>query len=225
LHSNLSYAILTDRSVIFKFPLLKLGFAITGGAVGSHSKDKRQRIIEAAIKLFTRLGYHQTKLDEVASQAEVAKGTLYLYFKSKEDLFVKCLLDGYEKYRERAVEIIASGKDTKKRLFELLELQEEIFRHNGPLIQQFIQSGITIASSKDTPKKILNMMKDKVELYAEFFREGIESGEFSDRFTPVQMSLIFHQIFDLNLKFQMFQAPTVSPQKCCEILVYMFRAD
>ena len=193
--------------------------------MGSHSKDKRERIIDAAIKLFTQLGYHQTKLDEVARQAEIAKGTLYLYFKSKEDLFVQCLLDGYEKSRERAAEIIASKRDTKRRLLELLELQEEIFRHNGPLIQQFIQSGITIASSKDAPKKILNMMKDKVELFAGFFREGIDNGVFSDRLTPVQMSLIFHQIFDLNLKFQMFQAPTVSPQKCCEMLVYMFRAD
>ncbi len=193
--------------------------------MGSHSKDKRERIIDAAIKLFTRLGYHQTKLDEVARQAEIAKGTLYLYFRSKEDLFVQCLLDGYERYRERAVEIITSRKDTRKRLLGLLEVQEEMFHHNGPLIQQFIQSGIVIASSKDAPKKILNMMKDRVELYAEFFKEGIEKGEFSDRFTPVQMSLLFHQIFDLNLKFQMFHAPTVSPQKCCEMLVYMFKAD
>jgi len=54
--------------------------------VGSHNKDKREKIIDAAIKLFTRLGYHQTKLDEVARQAEIAKGTLYLHFKSKEDL-------------------------------------------------------------------------------------------------------------------------------------------
>lgn len=193
--------------------------------MGSHSKDKRERIIDAAIKLFTQLGYHATKLDEVARQAEIAKGTLYLYFESKEDLFVQCLLDGYDKSQERAAEIIASRKDIKKRLLELLELQEEIFHYNGPLIQQFIQSGVVINSSKDAPKKIISMMKDKVELFAGFFKEGIDNGVFSDRLTPIQMSLIFHQIFDLNLKFQMFQAATVSPQKCCEMLVYMFRAD
>lgn len=193
--------------------------------MGSHSKDKRERIIDAAIKLFTRLGYHQTKLDEVAKQAEIGKGTLYLYFKSKEDLFVKSLLDGYKKSRQSAVQIISGRKNTKERLLELLELQEKIFRHNGPLIQQFIQSGATISSSKGAPKKIFEMMKDKVELFAEFFREGMENGDYSDRLTPVQMSLIFHQIFDLNLKFQMFHAPTISPQKCCEILSCLFRAD
>jgi TetR/AcrR family fatty acid metabolism transcriptional regulator len=193
--------------------------------VGSHSKDKRERIIEAAIKLFTRLGYHETKLDEVAKQAEIAKGTLYLYFKSKEDLFIQCLVDGFEKSKQTAAQIIASRKDTKKRLLELLELQEEIFRHNGPLIQQFIQSGISISSSSGTPKRFLGMLKEKVELFAEFFREGTEKGEFSERLTPVQMSLIFHQIFDLNLKFQMFHAPTISPQKCCDMLFDMFKAD
>ncbi|HAE40172.1 MAG TPA: hypothetical protein DCG57_16300 [Candidatus Riflebacteria bacterium] len=192
--------------------------------MASIAKDKKTRILEAAIKLFTMQGYHETKLDEVAKQAEIAKGTLYLYYKSKEDLFLQCLIDGFEKSMVLTRAVIESHENTNGRLLKLLELQAELFRHNGPLIQQFIQSGITISSSAGAPKRFFNMMKEKVELVAVFFSECVKNGEFSERFTPMQMALIFHQIFDLNLKFQMFQAPTISPERCSEMLLDLFKS-
>jgi AcrR family transcriptional regulator len=192
--------------------------------LASSVKDKKTKILDAAIKLFTRQGYHETKLDEVAKQAEIAKGTLYLYYKSKEDLFLQCLIDGFEKSMVQTKTVIESNDSTSNRLLKLLELQAELHRHNGPLIQQFIQSGITISSTAGAPKRFFNMMKEKVELVAVFFEECVKNGEFTDRFTPVQMALIYHQIFDLNLKFQMFQAPTISPERCSEMLFDLFKS-
>lgn len=192
--------------------------------MASPAKDKKTKILDAAIKLFTKKGYHETKLDEVAKLAEIAKGTLYLYYKSKEDLFLQCLIDGFEKSMVLTKEVIESSDSTRNRLLKLLELQAELFRHNGPLIQQFIQSGITISAKAGAPKRFFYMMKEKVELLAVFFSECVKNGEFSERFTPMQMALIFHQIFDLNLKFQMFQAPTISPESCSEMLLDLFKS-
>jgi len=186
-------------------------------------KDKRVKILEAAITLFTRQGFHQTKLDEVAKQAEIAKGTLYLYFKGKEDLFVQCLIDGFEKSMDSTREAIASSESTSVRLSKLLDLQAELFRHNGPLIQQFIQSGVKISSNAGASKRFFAMLKEKVEVVAEFFSECVKNGEFSERFTPLQMALILHQIFDLNLKFQMFNEPPISPETYREMLLDMFQ--
>ena len=50
---------------------------------------KRQRILDAALKLFARKGFEATALEEVARGARLAKGTLYLYFKDKEDLYAQ----------------------------------------------------------------------------------------------------------------------------------------
>lgn len=197
------------------------------GVVAILAKGKRVKILEAAIRLFTRQGFHQTKLDEVAKQAEIAKGTLYLYFKSKEDLFVQCLVDGFEKSMSSTREAIASPESASVRLSKLLDLQADLFRHNGPLIQQFIQqfiqSGAKMSSNAGAPKRFFAMLKEKVELVAEFFGECVKNGEFSDRFTPLQMSLILHQIFDLNLRFQMFNEPTISPETYREMLLDMFQ--
>jgi AcrR family transcriptional regulator len=53
-----------------------------------HKSEVRERIIRAAMESFTQTGYDKTKMDDIAKRLGLSKGTLYLYFKSKEDLFL-----------------------------------------------------------------------------------------------------------------------------------------
>lgn len=53
------------------------------------TKDKKEKILLAAAKVISKKGYHNTQMDDIAKEANVAKGTLYLYFESKEDLLTK----------------------------------------------------------------------------------------------------------------------------------------
>src|SRR3954468_7985272 len=64
--------------------------------------DKRRAIIEAAQELFTTVGYENTTMAHVAKQAGVAVGTVYLYFKNKNDLLV-AVKDGWEEEVIRAL--------------------------------------------------------------------------------------------------------------------------
>jgi TetR/AcrR family transcriptional regulator, fatty acid metabolism regulator protein len=50
--------------------------------------DKRQRILQAAVKVLAKKGYHRAKVSEIARRADVADGTIYLYFRNKEDILV-----------------------------------------------------------------------------------------------------------------------------------------
>ncbi len=50
-------------------------------------KDKREAILTAAFSLFGHYGYRRTSIDDIAQEAGIAKGTVYLYFKSKEEIF------------------------------------------------------------------------------------------------------------------------------------------
>jgi AcrR family transcriptional regulator len=56
-----------------------------------HPAGRRQQIIEAAAALFTRLGYSKCDMQRVATKLKIAKGTIYLYFTSKEELFSACV--------------------------------------------------------------------------------------------------------------------------------------
>jgi TetR/AcrR family fatty acid metabolism transcriptional regulator len=61
------------------------------------SRDKRDRILKAAVKVFARNGFHATRVSEVAKAAGVADGTIYLYFKSKDELLVSLFEDRVSK--------------------------------------------------------------------------------------------------------------------------------
>src|SRR6516165_6481790 len=53
--------------------------------------DRKRAILDAARTVFSRKGYSETAVDDVAEEARVAKGTLYLYFRSKEELYLAAL--------------------------------------------------------------------------------------------------------------------------------------
>src|ERR1700683_1658680 len=55
--------------------------------------DKRERILHAAVRVFAKKGFHATRVSEVAKAAGVADGTIYLYFRSKDELLVSLFDD------------------------------------------------------------------------------------------------------------------------------------
>jgi len=60
------------------------------------SLEKEKRILRAAEKLFTTRRFHEVRLDDVAAIAHVGKGTIYRYFKNKDDLFLRVVMSGYD---------------------------------------------------------------------------------------------------------------------------------
>jgi AcrR family transcriptional regulator len=78
---------------------------------------KRSNIMNAALKIFSKKGYGTTALDEVAQEAGIAKGTLYLYFRDKEDLFCSTLLN----FVENLADYLKSHINEKMGPLEILE--------------------------------------------------------------------------------------------------------
>jgi TetR/AcrR family fatty acid metabolism transcriptional regulator len=71
--------------------------ASSDGASARRGGDKRERILRAAVKVFARSGFYAARVSEVAKAAGVADGTIYLYFKSKDELLVSLFEDRVEK--------------------------------------------------------------------------------------------------------------------------------
>ncbi len=66
----------------------------------SNNKDKRQQIMLAAERLFLGRPFHEVTTDQVAHEAHVGKGTIYRYFKSKDDLFFETAHRGFDELCE-----------------------------------------------------------------------------------------------------------------------------
>jgi TetR/AcrR family transcriptional repressor of uid operon len=66
-----------------------------------YKSEVRERITESAVECFAKTGYDRTKMDDIANVSDVSKGTLYLYFKSKEDLFYGICESSLKKVKEQ----------------------------------------------------------------------------------------------------------------------------
>jgi AcrR family transcriptional regulator len=80
--------------------------------------ERQQRIIEAAAKLFAQLGYSGCEMERVATELGIAKGTLYLYFPGKQDLFFACVDLGMQQMQSA----IREATGTAKEPFEIISL-------------------------------------------------------------------------------------------------------
>ncbi len=92
-------------------------------ASGRRSGDKRERILTAAVKVFAKNGFYATRVSEVAKAAGVADGTIYLYFKSKDELLVSLFEDRVERLLAFMREELPKHATAPDKLRRVIEMQ------------------------------------------------------------------------------------------------------
>ncbi|NLK52841.1 MAG: TetR/AcrR family transcriptional regulator [Syntrophomonadaceae bacterium] len=85
-------------------------------------RDKRSLILDAATQVFSQYGYHEARMEEIATCAGVGKGTVYEYFSSKLDLFQQMIRSGLDFYSQRIKYTMGQKDDLRERLRHLLIL-------------------------------------------------------------------------------------------------------
>ena len=85
--------------------------------------DKRERILKAAIKVFARKGFYAARVSEIAKAAGVADGTIYLYFRNKDDVLTSVFESRITRLVEVLREIVGSGGTFEERFTRIVELQ------------------------------------------------------------------------------------------------------
>ena len=102
-------------------------------------RRKRRQIIEAATKLFLRHGYRKTSVEKIAQHAGVAKGTMYLYFKTKADLLIHAICEEKRSYVEQLAPLLSDNMAPRERFRRWLRL-ELMSCVEMPLMNQLINS-------------------------------------------------------------------------------------
>ncbi len=169
--------------------------------------DRRLGVLTAATELFSDKSFHDVKLEEVAERADVGKGTIYTYFKSKDELFVQCLVHDIPAFEERVEKIIASGETFADALKKLISMQFEFVRIKGPLVKQVMVLGPQLKISDKQFKLLTEVFERAVARLARFFQKAMDEGILSRCLTAGQMAIMFQGIFDLNVTFSLFKEP------------------
>ena len=82
--------------------------------------DKKRKVFEAATRLFAQKGFDKTTVDEIAESAQVAKGTVYYYFKGKEEIFLFLVEEGIEILKTRITDALRDNQDDTRRALQQL---------------------------------------------------------------------------------------------------------
>jgi AcrR family transcriptional regulator len=142
------------------------------------SDERKSQILNAAESVFTQKGFEQARMDDIADKTGLSKGTLYLYFKSKDDLII-AILDRMFQFEFRQFETLnlaemnameAIWKITDVLAKDIVRLQRLI-----PIVYQFLALAFRNKYVQLALKKYINRY---VDVLVPIIQRGIDSGEF-----------------------------------------------
>jgi AcrR family transcriptional regulator len=139
-------------------------------------ESKRKKIIEVAAKEFVTKGFQGANINRIAEKSGIGKGTIYLYFKSKEDLYVQALKENNELWMEKARDIVSSNKDTLTALKELLKLDVVLGIENKELAQLWITS--FFGDNRRFSGAAASVLEEYAALVEDLVRKCIKKGVF-----------------------------------------------
>ena len=137
----------------------------------SQKQKRRAQIIEGAIKIFARKGFYHATVKDVAREAGVADGTIYLYFKNKDDLLISLFESKMEDILSRFRSRLANFDDPLERLREFIRVYFELIEEDIEL------SDVFQVELRQSSKFLKDYHNEKFMEYMDIIASIIEEGK------------------------------------------------
>ena len=141
-------------------------------------EEKYNRILEAATRVFAREGFHSAKIEDVAKEAGVAHGTVYLYFGGKDDVLISIFQENLEELVEYVGSEVEKEANAEDKLRRMISLQIELIETNSELAElmlvEFPQTGKFLNNS------VIHDLAAYIDMIADILKEGLAEGAFDD---------------------------------------------
>lgn len=155
---------------------------IDSNAMKTKNKEKYYRIIQAATKIFAKKGFFQAKVSDIAREAQVADGTIYLYFQNKDDILISLFEENMQIVLEDMKAAIASEKDPSRKIERFAQKHLELIESNKD-IAEVIQ--VELRQSSKFMKEYKNeKFSQYLNLLGDIILEGQEKGFFKKDIIP-----------------------------------------
>jgi AcrR family transcriptional regulator len=141
-------------------------------------EQRRDTILSAAREVFSRVGFAAATVEDVAEQAGIGKGTLYLYFRSKEEIYLACLVEEVHELMRQTREELSRAGDFRAQLraffrirFEFCEKHEAFYRIYQAQYSTLFTKGHAI------PKELRQLVLKALDFVTGVVEEAIAAGE------------------------------------------------
>jgi len=159
--------------------------------VGGKSIETKKLILDKATKIFEYKGYTATSMEEIRSETNLSKGTVYYHFKNKEDLYLYCIGEASSTFVEKWNKL----SNNEVSVIDKLYLWGQLY---GIEVQQPLTKTIPeyVASTKEVPlaDSILELFEPEFNIIRQLLIEGKDSGEFAKDMNIDNVSIILYSL-------------------------------
>jgi AcrR family transcriptional regulator len=155
---------------------------------GSITADKRRVLLDAAVRVFARKGYHEARVGDIAEQAGVAHGLLYHYFASKEEVLETIFRDTWSELLAAVREVEQSGAPAREQLRQVAAILLRAWRRDPDLVRVLVRE---VTRSPEVGKRVVEI-GDAFAAIERIVRRGQADGAFREELDPRLASVIFY---------------------------------
>ena len=149
---------------------------------GKEKDSRKKLILKSARTLFFKKGFNNVTVDEIAKSSELGKGSIYLYFNSKEEIYAQILLNDIEDFNQQVSVLLNKKKIAADLLVEFSNIYVDFFFNDGELFRILMTYMLQPAKMNLTEKlnsQILTANARSIDVIGKILKLGVSSKEFS----------------------------------------------
>jgi TetR/AcrR family transcriptional regulator, fatty acid metabolism regulator protein len=184
---------------------------MAGGRMSTAAAEKRRLILDAAVRVFARQGFHTCRVSDIADEAGVAYGLVYHYFSSKEEILDTLFLDRWGLMLSAIAETDASGLAPRDKLLAVAGFIVDSYRHDPDLMKVII---VEVTRAANTfGRTHLEKIRDAYAGLAAIVAGAQAEGVFRDTVTPEFAAQAFYGLIEQVLTGWIFDSrPVGAPE-------------
>ena len=152
--------------------------------------DKRRIILDAAVRVFARQGFHTCRVSDIADEAGVAYGLVYHYFQSKDQVLDTLFLERWDVLLDAIRETDARTIPPRDKLYAIASFIVDSYRHDPELMKVIIVEVTRAANSFGQTH--LGKIREAYESIASIVAKAQDEGAFKDTITPQFAAMAFY---------------------------------
>ncbi|MCX5848252.1 MAG: TetR/AcrR family transcriptional regulator [Deltaproteobacteria bacterium] len=150
---------------------------------GKEKDSRKKLILKSARTLFFKKGFSQVTVDEIAKLSELGKGSIYLYFNSKEEIYAQILLNDIDNFNQQVSVLLNKKSSAAALLVEFSCIYVDFFLNEGELfriLMTYMLQPAKMNLTKELNSQILTANARSIDVIGKILQLGVESEEFSE---------------------------------------------
>ncbi|MFA5323893.1 MAG: TetR/AcrR family transcriptional regulator [Smithella sp.] len=179
---------------------------------GKEKDNRKKLILKSARALFFKKGFNKVTVDEIAKSSELGKGSIYLYFNSKEEIYAQILLNDIDNFNQQVSVLLDKKNSASDLLTEFSSIYRDFFLNDSELFR-ILMTYMLQPAKMNLPEKlnsqILTANARSIDVIGKILQLGVDSKEFSSEINVKQNQNAFWGLLNGIISLYIFSGAQI----------------